>query len=149
VNKIRKEGSTGRCSTHHHQPGPSLFQLLGPVIVGTKVIVPLVNSAVGMAFAVVASSDLVVIVAQHNATRAATETPRMELQALIRLEVLALNTAIARAAERAVELVVVLLAVGSVVEHVKLRGGEGRAASAANEALLVVAACETPRGVFD
>ena len=115
-------------------------------------VVPLVHRVVRtirMSLAVVATANLVVVVPQHNATGRAREAPRVELEPLVGLEILTLNAAVARAAQRTVQLVVMLVAVGEVVEDVELSGGKGTAAGAADEALLVEAAGETARRVFD
>lgn len=137
-------------SAHHHQPRAALLELCHSVVLARpEVVVTLVDGAVGVTLAVVAPADLVVVVAQHDAARAAREAARVELLTLVRLQVLALDAAVAGTAERAVELVVVLSAVGRVVEYVELGGGKGIAAGAADEAGLVVAACETSGRVFD
>ncbi len=54
----------------------------------------------------------------------------------VRLEILALDAAVARLTQRVVENVVVPLAVGLVVEHIELRRREGLLARCANETFL-------------
>lgn len=95
-----------------------------------------------MSFAVVPAADLEVVVAEDDAAGEAGKAAGVVLDAHVGLEVLALDAAVAGAAQAAVELVVVLLAVGRVVEDVELGGGEWGAARAAHEAVLVVAAGE-------
>lgn len=73
----------------------------------------------------------------------------MELLAPLRLQILALDPAVAGGAARVVELVVVPLAVRRVVDHVEGRGGEWGGAGPAHEALLVVPAREPAVGGGD
>lgn len=68
---------------------------------------------------------------------------------LLLLQILPLNPAPAAAAQAAVQLVVVQLAVGAVVEHVEGRRREGRGAGRADEAGLVVAPCQAAVGRRD
>lgn len=79
----------------------------------------------------------------------AREAFGVELLAALALEVRALDAAVAGLAHAAVELVVVSLAVGRVVDHVERRRLEGLRARAAHEALLVVAARQTAVGRGD
>lgn len=69
--------------------------------------------------------------------------------AFLLLQVLPLNPPAAAPAQTAVELVVVQLAVGTVVEHVEGRGSEGGRAGRADEARLVVASCQAAVGRRD
>ena len=61
----------------------------------------------------------------------------------VSFEILALDTAVASAAQRAVQLVVVLGAVGLVLEDVEVCRLERNAAVAARETIAVVTACES------
>ena len=101
-----------------------------------------------VALAVFLAADFVVVGVQDDPARRAGKTFGVEFQTLVRLEVLALNATVARVAERPVELVVVLFAVGRVFEDVELGGGEGVAAGPADEAMLVVTPGQTARGVL-
>lgn len=102
-----------------------------------------------MPFAKVPARNLVVVVPQDDPASRASEAAWVKLVPILRLEILALDAAIARAAERVVEAVVVELAVGEVIEDVEFGRGEGCAAGAAGEALFVVAAGEAAGGVLD
>lgn len=135
---------------HHHHSRPALLQFLCPVVSArAEVVISLVHHVICVSFTIIASADLIVVVTQHNTARRAGETSRMELQASIRLQVLSLDTAVTGSAKGAVQLVVVLLAIGEVVKDVKLRGRERTPAGPANEALLMVAPSETSRRVLD
>lgn len=107
-----------------------------------------------MPFTEHAPCDLEVILRQHGAARATRETPWVKflLDAAAgggRLEVLALDAAAAAVADGVVRFVVVLLAVGFVVDDVEVGGGEGGGARAADEAVAVPAAGEAAVGGFD
>jgi hypothetical protein len=95
-----------------------------------------------MSFTKRPSADLIIIVPQDNPTGKASKASWVKLQPIVSLGILALNSTIARPTERTVEDVVVLVAVRGVLEDVEFGGGEGAAAGAAYEALLVVAAGE-------
>jgi hypothetical protein len=68
----------------------------------------------------------------------------MEFLLALRLQALPFDAAVAGTADAAVELVVVMLAIWSIVDHVKGRSSEGLAARLAHEALFVVASCQAP-----
>jgi hypothetical protein len=72
----------------------------------------------------------------------ASKTPGMEFPALVRFQVLPFDTPVARLAQGAVQFVVVLLAIGGVVEDVKFCAWEWASAGSADEALLVISACQ-------
>jgi hypothetical protein len=134
--------------SHHHKPRPPLLHIPCAIIPGPQ---PrhTPHSRLRVPFTIRSIPDLKVIILQHNTTRHAWEASWVKLEMLVGFEVLALDAADAGAAEGAVEPVVVLLAVGEVVEDVEVGRGEGRLAGAAGEALFVVAACEAAWGVFD
>jgi len=73
----------------------------------------------------------------------------MEFLFALRLETLPFDAAVAGGANAAVELVVVVLAIWSIVDHIKSRGLEGFAARLALEALLVVPPCQASICRFD
>jgi len=66
----------------------------------------------------------------------------MEFPLALRFEALPFDAAVAGVADAAVELVVVVLAIWSVVDHIERGGLEGLAARLAHKALLVVASCQ-------
>lgn len=138
------------CSTHHHHSGAPLLQFLHPVVATrTKIVVPLVDHTVCMSLAVVAPANLVIVVAQHDATRCAAEAFRMKFQTSVGLKVLTLYATVASPAKRTIQLVIMLFTVGKIVEDVKFRGRKGSATRPANEALLVISTCEATRRVLD
>ena len=110
--------------------------------------------ATAVPFAVHISFPLKVIATQGDTAGPALEAVRVEFLAGARvagvvvdvcvwffgLEVVAFDARVAGGAEGAVELVVVLAAVGVVVENVKVGGLKGRLADVADEAGLVVTA---------
>ena len=73
----------------------------------------------------------------------------MELLLQLRLQVLAFDTSVAALAHRAVELVVVPLAVRVVIDNVEVSGLERLLTSFAHEAVFMVAAGETAIGGAD
>ena len=72
-----------------------------------------------MSLAVRATINLVVVLIEPHATMRAGETVRVEFLLAIRGEILAFNAAIALAAQRAIQLVVVLSTVGGVIVDVE------------------------------
>jgi hypothetical protein len=103
--------------------------------------------------------DLKVILREHHPTIHTRKASWMEL--LIRwqravhfrrrgcFKILAFDAAVATRAKRAVGFVVMVLAVGLVVDDVKVCGREGLVAGATREALLMPAAGKTSIGGFD
>lgn len=96
--------------------------------------------------AIRATIDLEVAVRQGAATVRAAKAPDVILDRGLVLHVLAFNAVPATAAEAAVELVVMNLAIGLVVENVELGGSERLRAGGANKARLVILAREAPIG---
>lgn len=72
------------------------------------------------------STNLKVIVTKHFLARLTCQTYWMEFLQRLRLQILALNTAATSSAETVIQRVVVVLAVGIVVEDVEVAGGEWR-----------------------
>lgn len=141
-------------STHHHHPSPPLLQILLVIIAVLPTgapahVVSLVHGCVRMPFTEIASAQLVVIIPQNYATCEAREASRVELQPLVRFKILALNASVARPAKRPIKRVVMLVAVGRVLEYVKFGRGEWVTACATHKALLVIATCESPRRILD
>ena len=115
------------------------------------------HSRQGMPLTVHLPDNLEVVVRQHHPAIVACEAAGMELLVhattaararASRLQVLPLDAAMAAVAQRAVRLVVVLLAVGLVADDVEVGGGEGLGARAAREAGFVPAACQAAVGGF-
>ena len=100
--------------------------------------------------------NLKVVIRKHHMTIKAREASWMKLLIHVsggprthRLKVLALDAAVAALAQRAVLLVVVVLAEGVVVDDVEVCGREGLRAGAADEAGFVPAAGQAAVGGFD
>jgi hypothetical protein len=130
------------CSLHHHHESrPPLLEVVvrkKPVIAGGARSDALLGG-ICVALAIRLAPYFVVVVAQDHAARQAGEASRVELPALVRLQILALDAAVAGPAERAIQLVVMVLAIWRVVEHVEFGAGKGALAGPADEALLVIA----------
>jgi len=94
-----------------------------------------------MTLTIHSATDLEIALTKHLPTSPTGETTRMEFLQRLSLEIWALDSAAAACAERIVQLVVVVLAVGVVVEDVETACREGCAAGFAVETCLVVAAC--------
>lgn len=92
----------------------------------------------GVALAEAFAANVEVAVAEDDAAVTAAEAANVVLAGGLVLEVLALDPAVAGPAQAAVERVVVVLAIGSVPEHVKRRSRERLLAGRAHEARLVV-----------
>lgn len=93
---------------------------------------------VGMSLTKHSSINFEIVVTQHNAACRACQTPGVKLLAPISFKILTFDATVARLAEGAVELVVVVLAVRGVVEDVEFGAWEGTAAGPANETVPVV-----------
>ena len=109
-----------------------------------------------MGLTVHATLEVEVIIRERLPASKASETSRMvlahdESSLILRLglQILALDPSSTAEAQRAVLLVVVLLAVGLVVQDVKVRVGERLLARFADEALFVPAACQASIGCFN
>jgi hypothetical protein len=102
-----------------------------------------------MAIAVSLPIELIVVVSQNDSTCCACKASRMELCVCICLQILALDTTVARSTNRSVEFVVVTFAVWSVVEHVKLRCWERTTASLTDKALFVVPSRKSTRRILN
>jgi hypothetical protein len=98
----------------------------------------LLDTSPGVPFAVGSSVHLEVAIGEGLSAVKTPEAADMVLDLELILEVLSLDALLAAAAEAAVQLVVVLLAVGLIVEHVELSRAEGLCARCADEAGLVV-----------
>jgi hypothetical protein len=94
----------------------------------------LLRDVEGVAFAKDISADFEVVVAELDAAGVAGEAVGVELLPGVGLEILAFDAAVAAFAKRVVELVVVLLAVGKVVDNVEVGGLERGAAGLAHKA---------------
>lgn len=93
-----------------------------------------------MSITIIASTNLIIVIAKHNATSRAREASGVELETLVRLEILALDTAVAPPTDGIVKLVVVAIAVRKVLVDIEFRCGEGVAAGLAYETVFVIAA---------
>lgn len=91
---------------------------------------------------------IIVFIKPHTAMRA-RKTSSVVFLPSIRLEILALDPAIALFAHTPIELVVVALAVRRVLEDVEFCGCEGRLTGRAAETLFMVAASQAAIGGFD
>lgn len=105
--------------------------------------------ALRMAITVSASVDIEIAVTKHDATSGACKAPRMILSAHVRLQILAFNAAITGAAQRSVELMVMMFTVRRVLEDIEFRGRERACTSSANKTLFVIATSKTAGGVLD
>lgn len=102
------------------------------------------DSFPSVSLAVGAPAHLEVAVCQRHATVQAAEASHVMLDLRLVLGKLSLDAAIAAAADAVVELVVMVLAVRSVLEHVKDGRRKRLVAGAANKARLVILAAEPP-----
>ena len=93
--------------------------------------------------------NLKVIVTESLVTIKTGEAVRVELLVLLSFEVWSLNTSIAVSAQRVVQLVVMVLTVGVVVDDIEVGGGKRRVTGLADETLLMVASCQSAIGSLD
>lgn len=94
-------------------------------------------------------TNFIIVVSEDDAAGGASKAPRMELLRLIRLEILAFDSAIAAFAERSIELVIMLFTIGEVIKDIEICAREGRATGPADEAFSMITASKASRGVFD
>lgn len=110
--------------------------------------------AKGVALAEHLAVPLEIVALEQHAARPAAETVGMELLAvrnaaspsLHGLQILALDPRVAGAAQRVVELVIMLRAVGPVVEDVEVGGSEGNVAVVADKTRPMIAPRQSPVG---
>jgi hypothetical protein len=139
-----------RLSSHHHESRPSLLEVIaswpshtrsqrGHASLSSRCVPLAIRPAI----------DLEITITEDDAASRAREAFGVELLALVGFQVLALDSKVARITQRTIELVVVLLAVGGVVEDVEFCTWERVSAGSANEAISVISTCKTTRGIFD
>jgi hypothetical protein len=147
--QIKREKERRRKSSRHHHESCTALLHAWSVAARSQVVLLWICSTSRVSVAVLLSSNFVVIIAQYNATSRASEASRMELAASIDFQILAFDAAVAATADGPVELMVMTLAVGRVVEDVELGCWERIAAGSACEALFVVSSSDATRRVLD
>jgi hypothetical protein len=95
------------------------------------------------------ASNLEVIIAERFLAVNAGETARVELLALLGLEVRSFDTTVAVGTQRVVEFVIMVFTVWVVVNDIEVSGRKGWLAGLTDEAVLVVTTGETTIGSLD
>lgn len=137
--------------SHHHQLSSPPFRSRRCAAQSTNPCLPS-HRGQSMPLAVHLATDLEVVVPQHASAVMTGKAMRMELSATSQwgavatacgLQILSFDAQVAAVAERAVGFVVVLFAVGLVVDHIEICGLEGFMASFADEAFFVPTSCQS------
>lgn len=123
---------------HHHQPRGPPFHISFDAETSLTT-----HCCESVSFAIDQSGDLKIVFSKHDLAGSAGQAVRMEFLALLCLQVLSFDAFAAARAERVVELMVVVFAVGIVLVDVEVSCCESALAGLANEAVFMVATSQT------